>query len=451
MHYRLTTFFNKHNIISRSQYGFRAGHSCEHALLDAQSRITTALDRKQIALLLLIDFSKAFDMVDHGILLNKLEHYGIRQHHLSWFKTYLTDRRQYVHLNKHNSEQLTLKHSVPQGSILGPLLFIIYINDLPLVSKLASYIFYADDANIIVTANDITELTQKVKTVLQLIDSWVTGNGLKLNIKKTKYMVFTNRHNIDRDLNLTLNGTKIEYTERERFLGVIVDSNLSWAAHINLLSAKVSRNAGIIYRLKGIVPQSILKTLYDSFVQSHLNYCSSVWGLGSKSSLQPLFIAQKKAIRALGCGYNSCFYDSATGELPCHTKEIFSRNEILTIHNLVAKNCLIAMQKVYLNVSPPNILQLFTIVNENRPRRDPVYFLPPYSRLKSQDKILEFKGPRLYNEIINIINYRNNLSTKNNLRLENFYITRFKKEISRYLLINQSAGGEEWLDDNFTH
>ena len=450
MHYRLTTFLNRHNIISSSQYGFRSGHSCEHALIDAQSRITAALGRKQIALLLLIDFSKAFDMVDHGILLNKLEHYGVRQHHLSWFKTYLTDRRQYVHINQNNSEELTLKYSVPQGSILGPLLFIIYINDLPLISKLASYIFYADDANIIVTANDTTELVFKVNTVLQLINDWVVGNGLKLNLKKTKYMVFTNRHNIERDFNLTLNGTKIEYTERERFLGVMLDCNLSWATHIKLLSVKISRNAGIIYRLKGIVPQSILKTLYDSFVQSHLNYCSSVWGLGSKSSLQPLFVAQKKAVRALGGGHNNSFYNSATGELPCHTKYIFNKNKILTIHNLVAKNSLIAMQKIYLNVSPTNIQNLFTIVNENRPRRDPVHFLAPFSRLRSQDKILEFNGPRLYNKVINTIN-RSNSGTINHIPVENSYINRFKKEISTYLLTKQSAGGDEWLDENYVH
>ena len=123
-------------------------------------------------------------MVDHGILLSKLEHYGVRGHHLAWFRTYLKNRCQYVHLNGVDSDELTLDYSVPQGYILGPLLFILYINDLPEVSNLAHYIFYADDANIIITADNENDVRHKVNEVLQRIDNWVARNGLKLNIKK---------------------------------------------------------------------------------------------------------------------------------------------------------------------------------------------------------------------------------------------------------------------------
>ena len=182
MHKRLTQFLENNKILFVSQYGFRALHSCEHALLEAQNCLHQALDKKQIAVLLLIDFSKVFDMVDHGILLDKLEHYGVRGHILNWFRTYLTGRRQYVHVNGKNSEEMVLNYSVPQGSILGPLLFILYINDLPQVSKLAEYIFYADDANIIITADSYENLKNKVDSVLQKINAWVSINGLKLNI-----------------------------------------------------------------------------------------------------------------------------------------------------------------------------------------------------------------------------------------------------------------------------
>ena len=120
----------------------------------------------------------------------------------------------------------------------------------------------------------------------------------------------------------------------------MIDTNLSWNLHMNILASKISRNAGLIYRLKGLVPESVLKTLYNSFIQSHLNYCSSIWGLESKSSLNNIFISQKKAVRAIENRFNNFFYNPETGDLPCHTKDIFTRNNILTVHNLIAKNCL---------------------------------------------------------------------------------------------------------------
>ena len=193
MHVRVVEFMEQNKSLHDMQYGFRSGRSCEHALLTAQNCILNSLNKKQISLLLLIDFSKAFDMVEHDVLLKKLECYGIRGVALQWFKSYLSDREQFVNVNNSKSSMKPLKYGVPQGSILGPLLFVIYINDMPNVSKLATFILYADDANIIISGTTMSEIETELAKLTNDLVRWVDINGLKLNLKKTNYMVFSKK------------------------------------------------------------------------------------------------------------------------------------------------------------------------------------------------------------------------------------------------------------------
>ncbi len=369
MQERLVKHLKNRNILYKSQYGFRAGHSCEHALLEAQHKIHRALEKKQVTALLLLDFSKAFDMTDHEILLRKLEHYGVRGLTLSWFESYLTNRRQYVHVNNCDSTTQSLNFGVPQGSILGPILFIIYINDLPNISTLAHCIFFADDANLIISADTYEELNIIVNIILNLVQEWVSNNGLKLNNLKTKYMIFTNKRR--EDINISLEGKRLIKSEHERFLGVIIDTKLNWAQHITNLKTKVSRNAGVMYKLKGLVPHNVLKLLYNSLIQAHLYYCSAVWGTKSYNATKSLFSAQKKAIRAADHKFHNFKFDKDTNEPPAHTKNIFNELEILALPNLIAKNCLCIMHKIYMNVAPTRITEMFDVINSCRARRDP--------------------------------------------------------------------------------
>ena len=184
MHIRVLNFLDKNGSLFESQYGFRPGMSCEHAILNAQNSLLHSLNNKQIAVLLLIDYSKAFDVIEHPILLKKLEHYGIKGKALEWFESYLSGRHQFVSVNDVDSSLKPIHYGVPQGSTLGPLLFIIYINDLPLISNLAKFILYADDANIIVTGNSEEEVQAKITSISNLLVKWVDSNGLALNLKK---------------------------------------------------------------------------------------------------------------------------------------------------------------------------------------------------------------------------------------------------------------------------
>ena len=166
MHCRLLKFLESNNSLFEMQYGFRPGRSCEHALLNAQNLLLESLSKRQISLLLLIDFSKAFDMVEHKILLTKLEHYGIRGLALKWIESYLSSRKQFVSINGTNSSMQDVKYGVPQGSILGPLLFIVYINDIPETARFAKFISYADDADIILFADTIESIHSQLDTLI---------------------------------------------------------------------------------------------------------------------------------------------------------------------------------------------------------------------------------------------------------------------------------------------
>ena len=305
------------------QYGFRPGRSCESALLKAQDIILDSLHKQQVSLLLLIDFSKAFDMVDHNILLDKLKHYGIRGTVLKWFQSYLSDRTQFVTIDGLDSDAKSIKHGVPQGSILGPLLFIIYINDLPNISELVKIVLYADDANIIITGKNITEVSQKLKEICNKLIEWVDVNGLRLNLKKTKYIIFTRKKSENfLPAPLIISGTKIEQKHEVRFLGVIVDENLTWKKHINTLHTKMSRYIGIMYKLKQILPLKARIQIFHSFVQSQINYCSLVWGFSAKSYIEILFRAQKRGMRAVIPGYIQ--YSHRDGVNAGHTKPFFT-------------------------------------------------------------------------------------------------------------------------------
>ena len=334
MHNRVMDFLVSNGTLFEGQYGFRPKRSCEQALLNAQNVLLDSLNRKQVSLLLLIDFSKAFDMVDHNILLDKLFHYGIRGNVHSWFESYLKNRTQYVCTNGRDSNPMPLEYGVPQGSILGPLLFIIYINDLPNISNFAHFILYADDANKIVTGSTVQEVKDKISALIDRLTEWVDCNGLLLNLKKTHYMIFSRSRSIP-DIDINIKNVKIKRETESKFLGVIADDGLTWKSHIAAMKTKMSRYFGIMYKLRSQLPQKAKLLIYHSFIQSHLNYCSLVWGFASRSNIDTLFSKLQCGVRAIMPG--RVVYKYKDGEIPTHTKHSFGSFNILTIHGLVVK------------------------------------------------------------------------------------------------------------------
>ena len=300
MHIRLYSFLEKHNILFHNQFGFRKKNSTVYALTQITETIKESIDGGKYGCGIFIDLRKAFDTVNHEILLLKLEHYGIRGDMLNWFKSYLSGRKQYVSINGKSSELLEINCGVPQGSVLGPLLFLLYINDLPNISKILNFYLFADDTNIYYESDSLLDLEKTINKELNKLYLWLNLNRLSLNIDKTNYIIF---HPYNKPLRqrvtITINKKAIKEKEYIKYLGVLIDSTLSWKHQISNVSKKISRAIGIMYKLRPFLPLKIMKSVYYSLIYSHIVYAIEAWGSAFKTELNKILILQKRALRLM--------------------------------------------------------------------------------------------------------------------------------------------------------
>ena len=403
---RLSSFINKYKILFDRQYGFQSGKYTEHAIIDIQECILNSLEKKDWPCCIFLDFAKAFDTVNHSILLQKLNHYGIRGNALQLIESYLAGREQCVQLNGTQSDFETIKHGVPQGSILGPLFFLLYINDIANCSTILKFYLFADDTTIFFSHKDINKLESTINDELSHVASWLVANKLSLNVGKSNALLFRTSDKNVPSLNIKINGQPIDEKQSAKYLGILIDNKLSFEKHIQHVKSKLNKGNAILRMVREYLPKKTLLDTYYANIQPHIDYGVNIWGHTSKTHLISLERQQRKSIRLMNFRRKR---DDTT--------ELFKNDKILPLPQNLQLHSAKHLWKASKDLIPAPLKTLYTKRSYNST------FHLPFKRIETTKKCSSYHGVKMWNQI------------PESLRLsESFNI--FKTNYKKYL-INQ--------------
>jgi len=413
---KLTNHLDLNNLLYKHQYGFQRGKQTEHNLIHLLNYVSNAINDNKYCMGVFLDIKKAFDCVQHDILFSKLHKLGIRGTSLQWFKSYLSQRLQKVDINGTTSGVKNIDIGVLQGSTLGPILFLCFINDFPMSTNLFSLLF-ADDTACLASGASLPELFDFVNTELQKVALWFKSNKLAVNVNKTKYIIFhTRQKKIDiGNLKLNFNSNDLNtvpdpdlVTELHRisssdvnpenrtykYLGILLDENLTFETHLNYLGGKISKSLYFISKVKNILPRKALLSLYFALIHPHLLYCTNIFSCATLSSIKKLEVLQKSAVRVISLKARN---------FP--TKELFLQYGILPLRCLIDYQKANFMHSVFYEYCPRTFNDIFTKTrpihdhdlrninnfNTPRPKTDWYKRMPPFSFTSKWNALEEAK------------------------------------------------------------
>ena len=405
------------NCLYMRQYGFRKGVSTSEAIRDLVDNLHNNIHKGHTSTGVFIDFKKAFDTVNHDILLRKMEGYGFRSIARKWLEDYLSGRTQIVKLKDTISSSLPFRVGVPQGSILGPLLFLLYINDVKDCILSGKLRLFADDMNIFYSSRDVNTMANNIQGDMCRLDRWFKNNKLTVNAKKCNYIIVKSPNKVVPDINVHLQSNLLERADKVKYLGVYIDQHLTFRAHVDYLCQKISPSIGILGRIRWKFPLNIRMLLYNALIHSHLAYCVESWGSASNLVMDPLEKLQKRAVRFVSC---SDYY--------AHTAPIFQMLEKQTVRQLFfSKICYIVHRE--LQGLSPGLNFGFQRVDHGYATRSVVN---DYLRLPDHTtglitnaifRTLSYVGPRFYNILPSNIRNINSMSL-------------FKRHVRSYIISN---------------
>ena len=390
---QLCDYLNDNSLLTHCQSGFRSLHSTLTALIEATNSWSVNIDNGLVNGVIFIDLKKAFDTIDHTILIRKLRIYGVDSSSLKWFESYLCGRNQKCSTNGHLSNTAPVTGGVPQGSNLGPLLFLVYINDLPNCLTLASPRIFADDTNITFAASTMTDLENAVNLELRNLQRWLITNRLSLNIAKTEFMVIGSNQRIhtlsNNQIDIEIDGKSIKKVKEAKSLGLLIDEDLSWAKHIEEISKKISSAIGALKRMKPFISESTALQIYQALILPHFDYCSPVWDELSVTLSDKLQKVQNRAARVI----TRSSYDTSASIL-------LNR---LNWHNLSTRRKKLKATlrfKIIKGLSPEYLQDLFSIRSTKYNLRDSEIKLNlPKPRTNYCKRALGYSGALLWNSL----------------------------------------------------